>query len=351
MCFRNIGLNMADNKKLFPIFVPQGRSKTRYTVGYVDQEGKLAIDPVFKEGTRFREGLASVQVKGGRWGVIDTKGDFVIEPKLSHWCRFQEGLAPLATKIGKYGVIDISGEFVIPPTYSYISSFECELALVRMGEEREARFGFIDRTGAEVIPLSFHRASGFSEGLAAVKVANLWGYIQPSGVFQITPRFDGSGRAKRWPDTRAGKFVDGVAPVWAGQDYHRFIDTTGAFAFEGGFDDANSFSEGLAVIQRGDCYGYIDMKGQMAIECNFTLARDFSEGLAKVEVEESRYGRSLTTGFIDRAGRMAIKPQFYSADSFYDGLSLVSTEESLGYINRSGEYVWRGPFVDYGLVI
>ena len=53
--------------KLFPIFVRQGRSRTRYKVGYIDQPGHVVIDPIFEEGTRFYEGLASVQGANSLW--------------------------------------------------------------------------------------------------------------------------------------------------------------------------------------------------------------------------------------------------------------------------------------------
>lgn len=301
---------MMDIPQLFPIFVPQGKSKTRYRVGYIDHEGRLVIEPVFNEGTLFAEGTAAVQVNGGRWGVIDANGSFVIQPKLWNWCRFQDGLAPLATKQGKWGLIDKSGNFVVEPIYESIGPFESGRALVRTGEGREARFGFIDPTGGEVIPLEFHKARRFSNGLAAVKVEQVWGYILPSGIFQITPRFDGTGSAKRYPDIRAGAFADGLAPVWAGQDYYMFVDTNGSFAFESGFDDANSFSEGRALIKQSNRFGYIDKGGRTAIECEFTLARGFSEGLARVEVEEPRSGFSPPTGFIDSEGNMVIPHSF-----------------------------------------
>jgi hypothetical protein len=334
---------------LFPIFVSQGKSRTRYKVGYINREGKLVIAPIFNQGTLFSEETASVQVKGGRWGVIDTNGNFVIQPELWSWCRFRDGLAPLAARNGKWGVIDRTGDFVIKPIYDSLGHFESGLALVRIGEAREARFGFIDRTGAEVIPLKFHKAKHFSQGLAAVKVAHLWGYILPSGVFQITPRYDGTGKAKRYPDTRAGRFAEGLAPVWADQDYYKFIDTDGSFVFDSGFDDANSFSEGRAVVRQGDRFGYIDRCGQTTIKCRFTLARDFTEGLALVEPEHQseQFPRA---GFVDLQGNLVIPPQFCSATGFDSGLSFVSTDDSIGYINKSGEFVWRGPYVEYGVV-
>lgn len=335
---------------LHPIFIRQGRSKTRFKVGYINQRGQTVIDPIFNEGTRFYEGLAAVKVRN-RWGVINAKGDFAIQPTLWNWCRFHDGLASLASRIGKYGVIDRAGDLVVGTKYDYVGPFEEGLALIRIGECEKARYGFIDKNGAEVIPAKLHHAKRFSETLAAVKVGNLWGYIVPSGVFKITPRFDGSGDGKRWPDTRAGYFMNGLAPVWSGQDYYRFIDTAGKFAFDNGFEDANSFCEGRAVVRLNKRYGFIDTKGEIVIECRFNLARDFSEGLARVQEKSPRVGFSPPSGFIDLHGQMVIEPAFRSAESFHDGLSLVTTEDSIGYINKLGEFVWQAPYVEYGVLL
>ena len=335
---------------MFPIFVAQGKSQTRFKVGYIDQTGRVIVDPVFEDGTLFYEGLAAVKIKGGRWGLIDSSGEFVIPPTLWNRCQFQEGLACLATKSGVWGVINRTGNFVVEPKYSLMFPF-CEVrAVARIGEWEKSRYGFIGRLGNEIVPTAFHRAWNFSEGLAAVKLAHLWGYIEPSGLFKIAPRFEGTGKAKRSVDIRAGRFVNGFAPVWAGQDFYRFIDTTGALAFEGGFEDANSFSEGRAVVKLGGRYGFIDTMGKLAIDFRFTLARDFSEGLAKIEEKEPRAGVATPVGFIDPDGRMVIPPRFSSAESFRGGLSLVTTDDSIGYIKKSGEYVWQGPFVDYGVL-
>jgi hypothetical protein len=243
---------------------------------------------------------------------------------------------------------------VLKPKYDYLESFREERAVFRLGgfhQRRTWRYGYLDKNGAEAIPPVFHNAYGFSEGLAAAQVGSLWGYIDPSGVFRITPRFDGTGIGKRWPDTRAGYFVNGLAPIWSGQDYYRFIDAAGKFAFDNGFEDANSFCEGRAVVKLNTRYGFINTKGEIVIGCRFTLARDFSEGLASVQEKEPRVGFSPPSGFIDLHGQIVIEPTFHSAESFHDGLSLVTTEDSIGYINRLGEFVWQAPYVEYGVVL
>ena len=335
---------------LFPIFVRQGRSRTRFKVGYIDKQGRVAIAPLFDGGTRFHDGLAAVNAKG-RWGVINARGNFEIQPTLWNWCRFHNGLASLASRMGKYGVVDLAGNFVVEPKYDYVGPFEGGLALIRIGECGKARYGFINKNGTEVIPPKLPGAKSFSEALAAAKVGNLWGYIDPSGLFKITPRFEGTRRGpRRLEDTKAGYFVNGLAPVWSGRDYG-FIDTMGKFVIEGGFDEANSYCENRAVVKRGKRFGFVDTEGRMAIECRFTLARDLSEGLARVQEKDSRIGFYPPSGFVDLQGQMAISPAFYTGGSFHDGLCLVTTEDSIGYINRFGEFVWQGPCVEYGVLL
>jgi hypothetical protein len=168
---------------------------------------------------------------------------------------------------------------------------------------------------------------------------------------RLTPRFEGTRQGpSRIEETKAGYFVNGLAPVWSGHGYG-FIDTAGKFVIEGGFDEANSFCEGRAVVKRGKRFGFVDSEGRMSSECKFTLARDFSEGLARVIEEEPRVGFYPPSGFINLHGQMVIEPLFYSAGSFQDGLCLVETEDSIGYINKQGEYVWKGPYVEYGVVL
>ncbi len=335
---------------LYPIFVRQGRSKTRFKLGYMNNRGEGVIDPIFDYGTRFYEGLAAVEVRG-RWGVINVSGEFVIQPKPWSYLRFRDGLASVSVK-DKWGIVDRTGNFVLHPKYDYLGPVREGFALFKVGEFRApGRYGFVDRRGVELTPAVFHDACGFSEGLAAAKVGNLWGYIDQSGIFRITPRFSGTRQGpRRVEDTKAGYFVNGLAPVSSGKDC-RFIDTTGAFAFDGAFDEADSFCEGRAIVKVNKRFGFIDTKGSVVIECRFNLARDFSEGLARVQEKEPQFGFSSPSGFIDVQGRMVIEPKFCTAQSFCNGLSLVTTQDSIGYIDKRGEFVWQGPFVEYGVLL
>jgi WG containing repeat len=336
---------------LFPIFVRQGRSKAHFKVGYINQSGSVVVDPIYDEGTCFREGLASVRVRS-RWGIINTSGEFVVAPKSMGWCRFQDGLSAISVK-GTWGIIDRTGNFVLKPKYDYLESFSQGRAVFRVGKFQERqrwRYGYLDKTGSEVTPAVFHNAHGFSEGLAAAKLGDLWGYINPSGVFKITPRFEGTRQGPYRPEeTRAGCFANGLAPVWCGKGYG-FADTMGNVVVEGRFDEAGSFHDNRALVQLGGCYGFVDLSGRILIEPMFSYASDFSEGLAPVREKKSHSGVLPPCGFVDVDGNMVLQPAFESANGFRNGLSLVTTEDSIGYINRYGEYMWQGPDVDYGVV-
>ena len=63
------------------------------------------------------------------------------------------------------------------------------------------------------------------------------------------------------------------------------------------------------------------------------------DGLASVQIGGNR-------GFIDRSGNLVIPPEFSFTGCFRNGLCLVTTEDEIGYINRRGDFVWRGPFVE-----
>ena len=61
------------------------------------------------------------------------------------------------------------------------------------------------------------------------------------------------------------------------------------------------------------------------------------EGLAAVRIDKK-------WGYIETTGRMVIEPQeFWNVKPFHNGLAQVQTKDTgVGYIDRSGKYVW-GP--------
>ncbi len=114
------------------------------------------------------------------------------------------------------------------------------------------------------------------EGLAAVKIGQLWGYVNRDGVLVIAPQFEG-----------AKDFSKGMAVIEirsSGSPYlYGFIDRSGTSVLPPRFESANTFSEGLAVVGDDKRYWYIDHEGRNAFSTKFLLAGSFYKGLAHVK--------------------------------------------------------------------
>jgi hypothetical protein len=318
--------------------------------GYIDETGKVVVEPQFYEAEDFSEGLALVQIyrrddprslMGSAF--IDRTGNIVMpsQPERIPISGFSEGLA-VAYALGKgdayinkegeairvkedfsfgkgCGYIDRKGDYVIKPQFEAAHEFSEGLAAVRIKD----KWGYIDKTGKIVAEAQFDEPIiPFSEGLALVKIENKYGYIDKKGEFAIKPQF-----------AYAHSFSDGLAMVEVGHLYG-YIDKTGKTVIEPDFDSADSFFEGLASVEIEGKRGYIDKTGRIVIKLGFKYACSFSEGLAAVIVDR-------LWGFIDKAGKMVINPAFTNAGSFKHGLAEVRHGEETAYIDKTGRYVWR----------
>jgi len=321
---------------LWPVLV-KGR------LGYMDKSGGIAIEPQFSAVGLFSEGLAAVGEErenaiGVRYSLrfINAAGKAQVsfDKGYPEGGEFSEGLAPVYLDKG-WGYVDRTGAFRVEPQfgfYPYAGRFSEGLACVKIGKQ----MGYIDRSGHPVIPPQYKNASEFRNGLAAVQVGNRWGFIDRSGKLLIPAQFD-----------QAGCFCDDLAPVKVGKKWG-YIDKTGKLAIAPQFESARNFSRGdrLAAVKLKGKWGYIDPTAKVAVGFSFDMADHFSEGLAGVEVGGK-------WGFIDPQGKMVIPPQFDAAYPFWGGLALVSfgrvgiggplniSTLRLGYIDKTGRYVWE----------
>jgi WG containing repeat len=282
--------------------------------GYIDKSGKLVIPFQYKNAQNFSEGLAAVEgEKDGNskaFGYIDKTGKIAIAPQFLTAGKFSGGLAPVTTETAR-GYINKAGKMVLKLKYTVLSDFQEDLALVgtesKDPQNSREKYGYINRQGKLVIPLQFTQANNFSQGLAAVATPKYRGYIDKRGKFifknsaldnYVSGDFqegmaaselskgacsaanycefvyiDRRGQVAIRPTTnklftRAGNFAGGLAPVatgGGGRDAGGFFPATdwgfinkrGSFAIAPQFDDAGSFSEGLARVSVKGKYGYI----------------------------------------------------------------------------------------------
>jgi hypothetical protein len=315
-----------------PYLLPFNNGKEdKPAYGFMDANGRVVLQPLYRWAGRFEEGRALVRYIGedpdaadlGKdlpedpaeldqedYGLIDEKGRLVkldaeypipfSEKRQQYYYlpyHFSEGL--LRFKKGNlWGYVSRDGKVAIAPRFAYAEDFKEGLARVLVANGNLRTAGYIDKTGKLIIGAQFQqlddeaRLNGsFSEGLAVVKANGKYGYINKAGVTVIAPQYD-----------RVG-----------------------------------AFREGLAWVSRGGKYGYIDKTGKVAIALQFENAYDFSEGLAHVEkLNDLGFSRD---GFIDKTGKLVIENKYGVAGSFSEGLAYVSEgpNDNGGFINKQGQ--------------
>jgi hypothetical protein len=311
--------------------------------GYLNHKGKIAIAPQFKDADYFYEGLAAVQIDEdfGLYGFIDEKGKFVIEPQFSDTHEFSEGLAPVLrlSPNNLWEYIDYQGKTVIEARFAFAMQFSEGLAdvLIKSPETDSFRHAYIDKTGKFAFEAQFDWADPFSDGLA--RIAPLLSESKSEHIFTNMAFIDKSGNRVTPVYDTVSEFNEGLAAIKI-DNLWGFINTSGSLAIPAEFGFADDFSEGFSAYsyktEEPRQYGFIDKKGNRLTDCIFLAFHDFSEGLAPVQTENKLWG------FIDAKGRFAIKPQFSDTQGFYNELAEVTIVNDKGieeqaYINHKGE--------------
>lgn len=276
---------------------------------------------------------------------------------------------------GKWGFIDNQGNPITPMVFDWAGDFRHGRGLA----ESDGAMGYIkadfEENGDWAISPRFELsdpgdqpAHGFFEGLALARDADgLWGYIDPSGKWAISPRLP---EARDYPGLPAGDFSDGLAwfqHVEMGERYQLddngkmvrdaegkpvkevypkrrmgFMDREGEVIIEPTFEMVSDFGEGLAAVRMKshERWGFIDQTGKRVITPKFEQVGRFSEGLCAVR-------EAGLWGYIDAEGEWVIPPMFIEARQFLEGLAAAREGGQWGYINAKGDWVIRPAFDDF----
>jgi hypothetical protein len=239
----------------------------------------------------FYDGLAAVKV-GDRWGYLNTDGKLAIQVKYEKVTVFNGGYASVQRE-GKFFVLDHSGteypaEF---PGIVDLNDFSEGLATFKT---EAGLVGFVDGTGKVAIQPIFQSAGDFHGGLAWAKsTSGKLGYINQQGDWAIDPKFD------------AGKNYDpvsGLARIKSG-DKWGYVNKLGEVAYMYDSEMFEDFSDGLARGKKGEKFGFFNDKMEWAIQPQFDGSRDFKNGYAAVRTGE-------LWGVVDKSGNWVIKPRF-----------------------------------------
>ena len=163
----------------------------------------------------------------------------------------------------------------------------------------------------------------------------------------------------------AQKPYDGPVPTYIQKEKSWiYRDRDGNQVFDGRFDDAWFFYEGLAAVKQHGTFKYIDLGGKTVISNMYSQAGDFSEGRAVVKLPNtgyfyinrsgdvlsrndytflSQFKNGIGTGIrdgvfylIDAAGK-ELPGEFNYIGSFNEGLAYFSRDLKFGFVNTRGE--------------
>ncbi len=219
------------------------------SVGYLDKQGSLAIEPLFAAAGPFVDGLAQAVLDGNCYVLTSDKRHLGTPTTGTNTSCGSP--PPGADAVCPVGFIDKRGEFVIPPQFDSALDFSEGVAAVFTG----GRWGFVDRSGALVVKPQFSAARSFHEGRAAVSKAGSWGFVDKSGELVIPAVWD-----------EAGEFSEGLSSVSRDNQY-LYIDRTGVVAIPGPYLEATPFVHGLAAVRVGEHrIHYINRDGDVVFE-------------------------------------------------------------------------------------
>lgn len=285
----SLAMGVACASEPFPItydseaMFSKDKSIKRKTI-YLNEDGTLAFKQCFEFADAFHEGRAWIgSTDSDAKGYIDTHGKVVIDPQYHSLTKFSQGLAAVSIKDFKYFYIDANGKKISDKIYN--------------------------------------SADAFSHGLAAVKQTEKCSYLDKDETVVID---EVAKSCYEFTD-------DAIARVKSANNVWRFIDKKGSFVTQG-YEEANDFHEGLAVVQKERKWGVINTKGDWVVPPSFQeLDYKYKQGLLAAKKEG-------LWGFIDTKGHWVIEPSFEATYGFGEnGLSPVKKEGKWGYINTKGE--------------
>ncbi len=195
----------------------------------------------------------------------------------------------------------------------------------------EMEYGLVDEDGEIVLEAQYYSLELLGEGLAIAGEYDKDEYSTHYALITINGE-ELTGYDYGFMGSLSDDGLILVGTYDDGDSLYGFINEDGEEVIPVEFDDANSFSEGLAAACEDGEWGFIDTDGEWVIEPNFDDVSFFDNGMCKA-VSGSRQG------FIDEDGDWIFKARFSVDSYFYDGLCIAQEDGEWGYINEDGEWV------------
>lgn len=224
----------------------------------------------------------------------------------------------MSNETGGYGYINDKGVFVIPATYDDATGFSCGYALVSSGKN----LFYIDTKGKMQDAPYFNDADCFFYKYARVEVEDLYGMLNTKFKFAIQPTFHDLGYMGDNGLVAAQQTDDGL---------YGYVNSKGNWVIQPVYEDAETFQDGIAVIEMGDKKGVVDANGEFLIPPTY-------DELMYVGSNMVAYKLNKKWGVLDKKGKVLIAPVYDDLGTIVDNdLLLAAQNDKCGYLNRKGD--------------
>ncbi|MCF3110734.1 WG repeat-containing protein [Niabella sp. CC-SYL272] len=183
--------------------------------------------------------------------------------------------------------------------------------------------------------LEFETAYPFQEQRALVVMDGYYRYLTDKGLL-LPFRFK---RASEHP----GFFETGRALIYTPTGKYGYINPEGQLVIDTIYNDAQPFSDSLAVVQREGFWGYINTHGKEILPCTnkYNILTPFKNNVAVVYNTGNALSDDMKFGVIDKKGEVIIPLEFNRIAGFNEGYAIAGRERNggVGIINKKGNFV------------
>jgi hypothetical protein len=259
---------------------------------------------------------------GLKWGFFNSKGKTQLEPIYDTvFFKFTNGLAGVGQLLNdslKAGVIDKKGKFVLEYKYSDVHLLGQYLAV----ENLSHFWGLMNVNLDLVVPFQYKKLIDQDSVLACQVFAEYDIYDLQNGSTRTVFADSLILRDKHLSICRNGK----ISPL---SQVNSFIEEKAVAEFNN-TEHPDSEAESLFQLVKEEAYyGFKDTSGNIVVSIQYEDAKSFSEGLAPVKI----MGK---WAYINSQEEFIIQPRFEEAWPFYKSSALVKIDGYYNFIAPNG---------------
>ncbi|MBR1878368.1 MAG: WG repeat-containing protein [Paludibacteraceae bacterium] len=231
------------------------------------------------------------------------------------WPRYDESSR-------QWGYMDAKGDWAFDARFTAAYEFSSGYALAKTGSVTE----FIGTDGNRVSGApSFDYCTGeFYNGYMRYQSGGYWGLLNNQLKIVIDPYY-----------YALGEMSDNglISCKKNSSDFYGYIDKNKTQVIDAIYDEANTFTDNVAIVKRGGNYFAINKSAQTVIQPKYPQLKSLGNGrLSFWDNERRKYG------LMDTQGKEINSPIYGQINTFTDnGLALVTIDGKYTYIDKDGK--------------